>query len=199
MPVPKRTGIFLPNDPGPRKRGADQRAVFHPQNNIVIAYNKLCYYFARMSDNIGFLIGDISRLIRRTFDQRAKAIGVTRPQWRVLTWLQRHEGINQSALADLLELDAMTLCRMVDRLQSAELVERRADPSDRRAWQLFLTPKGIGLTGQLKPIGEQLLQEALHDVPNGEREKLQHLLEQFRRNLQSIDDADFQQKRATNC
>ncbi|WP_343040081.1 helix-turn-helix domain-containing protein [Parasphingorhabdus halotolerans] len=82
-----------------------------------------------MSDNIGFLIGDISRLIRRTFDERAKEIGVTRPQWRVLTWLQRNEGISQGALAELLELDAMTICRMVDRLEAAELVERRSDPA----------------------------------------------------------------------
>ena len=151
-----------------------------------------------MSDNIGFMIGDISRLIRRTFDQRAKAIGVTRPQWRVLTWLQRHEGINQSALADMLELDAMTLCRMVDRLQAADMVERRPDPADRRAWKLYLTPKGIALTEQLQPIGEELLQEALHDVPKKEQGQLHHLLEQFRRNLQSIDDGDSQEKRAAN-
>jgi len=151
-----------------------------------------------MSDNIGFMIGDISRLIRRTFDQRAKAIGVTRPQWRVLTWLKRHEGINQSALADMLELDAMTLCRMVDRLQAADMVERRPDPADRRAWKLYLTPKGLALTEQLQPIGEELLLEALHDVPKKEQEKLHVLLEQFRRNLQSIDDTDSQEKLAAN-
>jgi len=151
-----------------------------------------------MSDNIGFMIGDISRLIRRTFDQRAKAIGVTRPQWRVLTWLKRHEGINQSALADMLELDAMTLCRMVDRLQAADMVERRPDPADRRAWKLYLTPKGLALTEQLQPIGEELLLEALHDVPKKEQEKLHILLEQFRRNLQSIDDTDSQEKLAAN-
>ncbi|WP_254306108.1 MarR family winged helix-turn-helix transcriptional regulator [Sphingopyxis sp. BSNA05] len=147
---------------------------------------------------MGFLVGDISRLIRRTFDKRAKAIGITRPQWRVLTWLQRHEGINQSALADMLELDAMALCRMVDRLQAADMVERRADPADRRAWKLYLTPKGIALTEQLQPIGEQLLQEALHDVPPAEQEKLHHLLERFRANLQSIDDDDSEEKRTAN-
>ncbi|WP_339824453.1 MarR family transcriptional regulator [uncultured Parasphingorhabdus sp.] len=151
-----------------------------------------------MSDNLGFLIGDVSRLIRRTFDKRAKAIGVTRPQWRVLTWLQYNEGINQSALADRLELDAMTLCRMVDRLQSAELVERRSDPADRRAWKLYLTEKGIALTSQLKPLGEQLLQEALHDVTEKDQEQLHQLLEQFRSNLLTIDDEDSQEKRAAN-
>lgn len=151
-----------------------------------------------MSDNIGFLISDISRLIRRTFDERAKEIGVTRPQWRALTWLKRHEGINQSALAEMLELDAMTLCRMVDRLQDAQLVERRPDPSDRRAWQLFLTTKGIALSDQLEPIGEQLLQEALTDMPGKDREQLLGLLELFRSNLQSIDEADTDRKRTAH-
>lgn len=151
-----------------------------------------------MSDNLGFLIGDISRLIRRTFDKRAKAIGVTRPQWRVLTWLQRHEGINQSALADMLELDAMTLCRMVDRLQAAEMVERRPDPADRRAWQLFLTSKGSALTEQLTPIGEQLLQEAMTALTDQDQQQLQDLLELVRCNLQDIDDADQAMKRVVN-
>jgi len=147
---------------------------------------------------MGFLIGDISRLIRRTFDQRAKEIGVTRPQWRVLTWLKRHEGINQSALADKLELDAMTLCRMVDRLQDAKLVERRPDPADRRAWQLFMTSKGSALSNQLEPIGEQLLQDALADMPDRDREHLQVLLELFRSNLQAIDEIDAKRKQTAN-
>ena len=151
-----------------------------------------------MIDNIGFVIGDISRLIRRTFDKRARAIGVTRAQWRVLTWLRRHEGTNQSALADRLELDAMTLCRMVDRLQDAQLIERRRDPEDRRAWQLFLTTKGIALSDQLEPIGEQLLQEALADMPGKDRERLLALLELFRSNLQSIDEADADRKRSAH-
>ncbi|VWX57115.1 Multiple antibiotic resistance protein MarR [Sphingorhabdus sp. 109] len=144
---------------------------------------------------MGFLVGDISRLIRRTFDKRAKAIGVTRPQWRVLTWLQRHEGINQSALADMLELDAMALCRMVDRLQAADMVERRADPTDRRAWKLYLTSKGSALTEQLQPIGEELLQEALVDISPEDQDKLYRLLERFRTNLQSIDEGDLLENR----
>ncbi|MBF6601545.1 MAG: winged helix-turn-helix transcriptional regulator [Sphingorhabdus sp.] len=151
-----------------------------------------------MSDNIGFIIGDISRLIRRTFDKRAKSIGVTRPQWRVLTWLQRHEGLNQSALAERLELDAMTLCRMVDRLQAAELVERRADADDRRAWKLFLTAKGRTLTQQLEPIGEDLLEKALTGLAGDERAQLLHLLERIQGNMQAIDSSDSQGKRTAN-
>ena len=151
-----------------------------------------------MSDNVGFLIGDISRLIRRTFDERARKIGVTRPQWRVLTWLKRNEGINQGALADLLELDAMTVCRMVDRLQTGGLVERRPDPNDRRAWQLFLTPKAISITDQLQPIGEQLLKEALDGIAASEQVKLLQLLDQFRGNLQKIDEEAAYRKQAAN-
>ena len=151
-----------------------------------------------MSDSIGFLMGDISRLIRRAFDRRAKTIGVTRPQWRVLIWLQRFEGINQSALADKLELDAMTLCRMVDRLQAAELVERRADADDRRAWNLFLTSKGSALMQQLTPIAEQLLAESMTGLAEKEQDQLVHLLERVHSNMQSIDNADLQEKRTVN-
>lgn len=151
-----------------------------------------------MSDNIGFLIGDISRLIRRTFDKRAKSIGITRPQWRVLTWLQRHEGLNQSALAERLELDAMTLCRMVDRLQAAELVERRADAEDRRAWRLFLTPKGSEMMQKLAPVGEELLQEAMTGLNDSEQEQVLQLLERIHANMQSIDSDDIQEKRTVN-
>jgi DNA-binding MarR family transcriptional regulator len=94
-----------------------------------------------MSDSLGFLISDVSRLMRRRFDERARLIGVTRAQWRTLTTLSRHEGINQGGMADLLEVEPITLCRMIDRLEEANLVERRRDPGDRRAWLIFLTPR----------------------------------------------------------
>ena len=146
-----------------------------------------------MSDNIGFLFGDVSRLIRRTFDQRAKAIGVTRPQWRVLTALIRHESISQVALAEMLELDAMTLCRMIDRLEKSELIERRPNPDDRRAWQLFLTPNAKSLIEQLLPIGEELLKGALEGISERDQQKLYALLEQVRGNLSSIDEINREQ------
>ena len=95
-----------------------------------------------MSDSIGFLMADVSRLLRRVFDERARSIGVTRPQWRVLTVLARNEGINQNMLADRLEVEPITLSRMVDRMQDAGLVERRADPGDRRRAYIGLSAKG---------------------------------------------------------
>ena len=98
-----------------------------------------------MNENLAAVLSDVSRLMRREFDARARDIGVTRPQWQVLTVLRRNEGVNQGGLADLLEVEPITVCRMVDRLQEADLVERRADPADRRSWRLFLTSKAQAL------------------------------------------------------
>jgi DNA-binding MarR family transcriptional regulator len=151
-----------------------------------------------MSDNLGFLISDIARLIRRTFDQRAKKLGITRPQWRVLTMLMRHEGVNQSELAEILELDAMTLCRMVDRLQEAGLVERRADPRDRRAWQLYLTEKAAPIIDVLRPTGEALLQEAMEGIDDINRELLHQLLGEVRTNLSRTEGLESVAKKAAN-
>ena len=97
-----------------------------------------------MDENLAAMLADTARLMRRSFDARARQIGVTRPQWRVLSVLRRHEGINQGGLAELLEVEPITVCRMVDRLQEAGLVERRPDPADRRSWRLFLTAKARG-------------------------------------------------------
>jgi DNA-binding MarR family transcriptional regulator len=136
-----------------------------------------------MNDSLGFLLGDVSRLLRRSFDARARTIGVTRPQWRVLTMLIRHEGINQGGLADLLDVEAITLCRMVDRLADAGLVERRPDPGDRRAWRLFLTEKAHPLLAELKILGEGLFEEAMTGLSDSEQTKLATMLELVRSNL----------------
>lgn len=93
-------------------------------------------------ESLAFLLGDTSRLLRRRFDARARAFGVSRAQWQVLFALSRNEGINQTGLADYLEVETITLCRMVDRLAEAGLVERRPDPADRRRAFVALAPAG---------------------------------------------------------
>lgn len=138
-------------------------------------------------DNIGSLLGDSSRLLRREFDARVRDIGVTRPQWQVLTTLRRHEGINQGGLAEQLDVEPITVCRMVDRLQDAALVERRADPADRRSWRLFLTPRAEALLDQLRPIAERLFEEALDGIAEPDRAALQAMLERIRDNLSRRD------------
>lgn len=136
-----------------------------------------------MEDSLAALLADTARLMRRSFDSRARQIGVTRPQWRVLSVLRRFEGINQGGLADLLEVEPITVCRMVDRLQEAGLVERRPDPADRRSWLLFLTAEAQGLISQLRPLAEEMLDEALEGVSDADRQTLAQSLDQMRRNL----------------
>ncbi len=97
--------------------------------------------------------------------------------------LRRNEGINQGGLAELLDVEPITLCRMVDRLQEGGLVERRPDPADRRAWRLHLTDKAHALTEQLVPLGASLFELAFDGVSEGERAQLLGTLDRIRQNL----------------
>lgn len=136
-----------------------------------------------MEDNIGTLLAQVSRLMRRAFDVRARQIGVTRPQWQVLSLLSRHAGINQGGLADILEVEPITLGRMIDRLQDSQMVERRPDPSDRRAWRLHLTPKGEEQIERLKPFANETIEMSLEGVSQVERDQLMVILDKIRGNL----------------
>jgi DNA-binding MarR family transcriptional regulator len=136
-----------------------------------------------MEENIGTMVAQVARLMRRSFDERARKIGVTRPQWQVLSLLLRHEGINQGGLADILEVEPITLGRMIDRLQEAELVERRPDPADRRAWRLFNTAKGTALLDQLVPYTNETFEIALDGIAEGDRDRLMEMLMKIRANL----------------
>ncbi len=135
------------------------------------------------SDNLGTMVADVSHLMRRAFDERARSSGLSRPQWRVLTMLRRHEGINQGGLAELVEVEPITLCRMVDRLQEAGLVERRADPADRRAWRLHLTDKARALLEEMRPMAFSLFDDAMTGLDPAERSDLFRMLERIRTNL----------------
>ncbi|MEO5939181.1 MAG: MarR family transcriptional regulator [Sphingomonas sp.] len=139
-----------------------------------------------MSDSLGFLISDVSRLMRRRFDERARQVGATRAQWRTLTTLSRNEGLNQGALADLLEVEPITLCRMIDRLEESGLVERRRDPADRRAWQLFLTEKSTPILADLRAMADELFVQMLHGVDGPSRDALVGALDIIRANLLSL-------------
>ena len=129
-----------------------------------------------MTEQITFQIGDISRLMRRDFDARARAIGVTRPQWKTLLTLSRHEGANQGRLAELLDVEPISLCRMVDRLEEAGLVERRRDPADRRAWRIHLTETAGPILDDLRGLGDSLVEDALAGLSGPERESLGAML-----------------------
>ncbi|ODU19619.1 MAG: transcriptional regulator [Sphingomonas sp. SCN 67-18] len=136
-----------------------------------------------MADPLGFLIADISRLMRRRFDERARVLGVTRPQWRLMLALSRNEGANQGTLAELIDVEPITLCRMVDRLQESGLVERRADPADRRAWRIYLTDEARPLLDELRAVGADLFEIAMAGLNPAERDALSASLERVRDNL----------------
>ena len=136
-----------------------------------------------MDEPVGTIVVQVARLVRLSFDKRARQIGVTRPQWQVLSVLARNEGINQGALADLLEVEAVTAGRMIDRMQEAQLVERRPDPADRRAWRLYLTERGAELVDTLRPLALETYEIALSGIDESERQQLQALLEKMRANL----------------
>lgn len=136
-----------------------------------------------MDDNLGAILADVARLVRRAFDARARDIGVTRPQWRVLVTLRRNEGINQGGLADLLEVEPITVCRMVDRLQEGGLVERRPDPLDRRSWRLHLTARAEAVLESLRPLADDVFADALAGVSQAESDALVGTLDRIRQNL----------------
>ena len=136
-----------------------------------------------MDENLFSKIGDLSRLARRSFDARARQIGVTRQQWQVLVTLRRNEGVNQGGLAELLDVEPISVCRMVDRLQEADLVERRPDPADRRSWRLFLTAKAELLLAQLRPLADEMEAQALEGITPAQRNDLYVLLDAIHQNL----------------
>lgn len=136
-----------------------------------------------MERKIGTVVAQVARLMRRSFDQRARQIGVTRPQWQVLSVLRNHAGIKQGGLADILEVEPITAGRMIDRMQEAGFVERRPDPADRRAWRLFLTDRGQQLIEQLEPLARDTSALALEGVSETDKAHLLELLEKMRGNL----------------
>ncbi len=138
----------------------------------------------------GFLVHDISRMLRKRFDRRARDIGLTKSQWIVLAHLARHEGIHQGGLADVLELEPATLARHLDRLEDTGWIERRADPSDRRAWRLHLTGKATPVLEKMGDLVEITTREALAGLSHEERERLQAQLLTIRANLTDRPEAE---------
>ncbi|MGO4173798.1 MarR family winged helix-turn-helix transcriptional regulator [Bosea sp. TAF32] len=111
-----------------------------------------------------FQLVETSRLLRTYVDQRARQHGTTRAQWGVMSRLRRQEGLNQAALAEQMDLQPISLARLLDRLQGQSLIERREDPADRRAYRLYLTPEGRALVDDLDEVRTAIAQEVLGGV-----------------------------------
>ena len=130
-----------------------------------------------------FQLSDVARSMRTHIDQRAREHGITRAQWATLVRLQRQQGMTQAEMAEALEIQPITLVRLIDRLCAQRLVERRPHPSDRRANRLYLTPKGRGLLEQLIPLGKAIAAELLESMSDAE---VVELLQALLRNRENI-------------
>ena len=139
------------------------------------------------SASLGFLIADVSRLLRRDFDRRVRALRLTQAQWRAIAHLTRMDGIRQSALAEQLEVAPITLGRLIDRLEASGWVSRKSDPIDRRASLLFLTTKAGPILEEMRAHAKEALRDALSGVPQRARKELLRALERMKDNLSVAD------------
>ena len=129
-----------------------------------------------------FEIGETAHALRKAFDRLAVGLGVTRAQWKVLFKLTRTPGLRQVELADMLDLEPITLCRIIDRLEESGLVERSRDPDDRRAWRLHVTAKSRPLIEKLQAVGAELVGQALAGIDPGDIEITRQVLARAREN-----------------
>lgn len=133
--------------------------------------------------NFGFLLYDAARLMRRDFDRRARRLGLSRAQWSVLAHLARNEGVKQAELADVLDVQPITLARQIDRLERSGLVRRCADPEDRRVRRLYLSDCARPILTELRALGGETRAEALRGLSLDQRRSLIESLARIRDNL----------------
>jgi DNA-binding MarR family transcriptional regulator len=134
-------------------------------------------------ETLPFEIGETAHSLRKAFDRRAAGMGVTRAQWKVLFRLTRQPGLRQIELADLLDIEPITLSRIIDRLAEAELVERQSDPADRRAWRLHVTAKARPLVERLRAVAAEMTGDAFDGIDREEIEIMRRVLAQVRDNV----------------
>jgi len=114
-----------------------------------------------LSRNFGFILNDVARLLRTAFDRRVRSLGLTRSQWWVLNHLFRNDGVTQSELADILEVEKATLGRLLDRLEAKGWVRRESDADDRRAKRVFLTEEVEPALKGMRAAAADLRRDAL--------------------------------------
>ncbi len=138
---------------------------------------------ASKNRELAFTINDVARLLRTYADQKAAQFGVTRAKWAVLSRLQRSEGLKQAELAEMLDVQPITLTRLLDGLASNGLIERRPDPDDRRANRLYLTPAARPLLESLGVLAEELMDTALANLKHDDIEAILTHFEIIKDNL----------------
>ncbi|MBO9717016.1 MAG: MarR family transcriptional regulator [Pseudoxanthomonas sp.] len=138
-------------------------------------------------ESLGYLVADLHRLFGRVFDRRVAHLDLTRAQWRALKSLARAEGVTQVELADQLDMEPIAVGRVIDRLQKAGFVERRADPADRRVWRLYLLPPSAQVTGEVEAVAQALRKDAMAGISATDLATTLSVLDRVRENLTQLD------------
>ena len=137
-------------------------------------------------ENVGFIIGDVSRMLRTVYDRRVEPLGLTRAQWRVLARISRNEGCTQTELAAELEIEKPTLGRLIDRLQANDWVERRADKNDARTKRVFLTSRAQPVLKKMYSLADDVLDAAFSGLTRDQADQLLQSLLHVKLNLSEL-------------
>jgi DNA-binding MarR family transcriptional regulator len=123
-------------------------------------------------DRLGFLIHDVQRLMRKRFEARASDVGLSAAQWRLMARVAKEEGVAQARLAALLEIEPISVSRLIDRMEEGGWIERRQDMADRRVRTIHPTPKAREVFARVKAMAAEVYEESLHGVPSETRRGL---------------------------
>ena len=148
-----------------------------------MATEQIEYAFER---ELAFLLVDAGRKLNDAYDLNMKPLSLTRSQWRVMAYVSRSPGISQSALAETIECSRMAITGLLDRMQSKDLVERRAVKDDRRMRAVFLTNKGEALVKQMNKTAKGVLEGVFAGASQRDLEQLQRSLGMIKTNAAEI-------------
>jgi MarR family transcriptional regulator for hemolysin len=137
--------------------------------------------------SFGYLLNDVTLLFRKHFDRRAVKFGLTRAQWRATKVLYHREGLRQTELAEFLEMEPIAVGRVIDRLQAAGFVERRADPKDRRAWRLYTTDQARVIIDDMELIGRDLRKDSTRGIGYDELQQALAVIGRIKDNLLALE------------
>lgn len=145
------------------------------------------------STDLLFLVHDVARLMRTEADKRARAHGMTRAQWVILIWLNRRPGLSQKAVAEFLEVEPITVARLVDRLEARGMVERRPDPADRRVWRLHLRPAARPVLEDIAIHKAEMLEMATAGIDSETTRRVTEALMRMKENICAERRADLKE------
>jgi DNA-binding MarR family transcriptional regulator len=141
-------------------------------------------------DRLGFLIHDAARLVRRSFEQRGSEFGLSAAQWRLLVRLVKEEGVAQARLAELLEIEPISVSRLLDRMEEGGWIERRQGASDRRVRMIFPTDKALEAFSKVKAVAGEVYEKALAGLSDEQRLATVHGLRTIIDNLSAGEPTD---------